>query len=180
MITGRLELVPATVELCRAESRGRAAVGEALGVRVPASWPPPVFEPDDVARIQQRLERSPGERTWTLHYVTRRAGHDDDDRELLGIAGYMGPPSLEGAVEIGYAIAEEHQRRGYATEAVEALVAEAFTHPGVHAIRATTYVSLTPSIGVLRKAGFTLVADDPATGLLRFERRRAAAEVGMR
>ena len=178
MLTGRLELVPATIELCRAESRGPAAIGGALGVRVPASWPPPAFEPDDVARVQRQLERSPGETIWTLHYVTRRAG--PDGRELLGVAGFMGVPSPQGVVEIGYTIAEEHQRRGYATEAVEALVAEAFAHPEVRAVTATTYASLAPSIGVLRKAGFALVAENAATGLLRFERRRAAATAGSR
>ena len=180
MLTERLELVPATVELCRAESRGPAAIGEVLGARVPASWPPPVFEPDDVARVQRQLERSSDEATWTLHYVTRRAGPADGGRDLLGVAGFVGSPSPQGVVEIGYAIAEEHQRRGYATEAVEALVAEAFAHPEVRAVTATTYASLAPSIGVLHKAGFALVADNPVTGLLRFERRRAAATAGSR
>ena len=178
MITARLDLAPATLDLCRAESRGPVALGEALGMRVPRSWPPPVFEADDVARVQRQLERSPGERTWTLHYVARRVLRDEGERDLLGIAGYMGPPGRHGEVEIGYAIAEEHQRLGYATEAVEALVAEAFAHPEVRAVAATTYVSLAPSIGVLRKAGFALVADNPETGLLRFERRRAVAEGG--
>lgn len=172
MITERLELIPATVDLCKAEARGPDAVGRALGVHVPASWPPPVFEPDDVERIRRRLERDPGAHAWTLHYVVLREPVADDRRELVGIAGYAGPPSSEGAVEVGYAIAEEHQGRGYATEAVKALVAGAFANPGVVVVTATTYESLAPSIRVLRKTGFTHAGSDPDTGVLRYECRR--------
>lgn len=39
-------------------------------------------------------------------------------------------------------------------------------------ITATTYETLEPSIGVLRKSGFQLLGRDQATGLLRYERRR--------
>jgi RimJ/RimL family protein N-acetyltransferase len=172
MISGRLELIPATVDLCRAEARGQEALGQALRARVPPSWPPPVFEPNDVERIRQQLERDLGNQTWTLHYVVLRESVAGGQRELLGVAGYVGPPAADGAVEVGYAIAEEHQRRGYATEAVQALVAGAFEDPGVLLITATTYAELEPSIGVLRKAGFSHVGSDPATGLLRYERRR--------
>jgi ribosomal-protein-alanine N-acetyltransferase len=172
MITERLELIPATVALCEAEARGPKAVGQALGVRVPASWPPPVFEPDDVARLRRQLERDPASSAWTLYYLVQRMAGARESRELVGVAGYAGPPSAEGAVEIGYAIAGEHQRRGYATEAVRALVAGAWHQPEVLVVMATTYEALEPSIGVLKKAGFTLVSRAPATGLLRYERRR--------
>lgn len=171
-LTERLELVTATVALLYAEARGPNAIGQALDARVPASWPPPVFEPDDVARLRRQLETSSSEDRWTLHYVTLRTRAADGRRELLGVAGYVGPPSEEGQVEIGYAIAEEYQRRGYATETVAALVDGAFEHPAVRSIVATTYASLAPSIGVLRKTGFSQVSADRATGLLRFERRR--------
>jgi [ribosomal protein S5]-alanine N-acetyltransferase len=172
MITERLELVPLTVDLCEAEARGPEVVGRALRVRVPASWPPPVFEPDDLERLRRRLERDPASQAWTLYYLVRRTAVTAAPRELLGIAGYLGPPSDEGVVEIGYAIAEEHQRRGYATEAVRALMQRAFTDPTVARVAATTYASLEPSIGVLRKAGFALVGQDIASGIVRYEHRR--------
>lgn len=175
MITDRLELIPATVDLCRAEARGRDAIEQALRVRVPASWPPAVFEPNDVERIRRALERDPGNHAWTLHYVVLREPVVGGRRELLGVAGYAGPPSADGAVEVGYAIAEEHQRQGYATEAVRALVEGAFETSGVVVVTATTYAELQPSIGVLRKTGFSRIDSDPATGLLRYERRRDRA-----
>lgn len=171
LTTTRLQLVPATLELCRAELDGRNEVARVLHARIPPSWPPPVFEPDDLDRLRRSLEAEPETGGWTLHYVLvkEKLGR----RVLVGVAGYVGPPSAEGAVEIGYAIAEEHQRRGYATEAVEALVVNAFDDARVDLVAATTYATLTPSIGVLTKAGFSQVGTDAETGLVRFERRRA-------
>ena len=154
MKTERLELIPATVELCEAETRGRAALEACFGARVPTSWPPPVFEPADVARIRAQLEADPTIGSWTLHYILARPGATAEGRSLVGIAGYTGPPTAEGRVEIGYAIASEHQRRGYATEAVDALVRAAFRDPRVVVVSATTYPTLEPSIGVLTKNGF--------------------------
>ena len=55
METERLELMPATIECCEAETRGRAALEACLGARVPTSWPQPVFEAGDVARIRTQL-----------------------------------------------------------------------------------------------------------------------------
>ena len=178
MVTERLQLVPATLSLCDAEASGQDAVARALGALVPPSWPPPVLEPDDVDRIRRRLESDPRNHTWTLHYVVRRPSAAGGRPELVGVAGYAGPPTPGGAVEIGYAVAVEHQRHGYATEAVTALVARAFADPGVSVVFATTYATLQPSIHVLRKVGFVHVASDPQTGLLRYERRRPAPSSG--
>lgn len=172
MITERLELVAATVGLCQAEAEGPGAVARALGAHLPSSWPPPVFEADDVTRIRRQLEADVANRQWTLHYVLVRSVTASEPLRLVGVAGYAGPPTADGRVEIGSAIAAEHQRRGYATEAVGALVSHAFLDRRVEAVCATTYLSLAPSIGVLQKTGFARVASDPASGRLRYERRR--------
>jgi RimJ/RimL family protein N-acetyltransferase len=171
MVTDRLQLIPATVTLCDAERLGRDAIASALCARVPASWPPPVFEPDDVDRVREQLESNPTD-LWTLHYVLARVVAETGLRALLGVAGYAGPPTTDGTVEIGYAIASEHQRHGYATEAVHALLSHAFANSAVTVVVATTYAWLEPSIGVLRKTGFIDVSTNATTGLVRFERRR--------
>jgi RimJ/RimL family protein N-acetyltransferase len=172
VLTERLELIPATVELCDAEARGRGALSEGLGALVPDSWPPPVYEPDDVARLRGELERSPHPGFWTLHYLVSRPAIDGSEPDLIGVAGYGGPPSKTGEVWLGYAIAEEHQRQGYATEAVQALVAKALACEEVVAVVATTYPNLEPSIRVLEKSGFVLVKHESDTGQLRYERYR--------
>jgi [ribosomal protein S5]-alanine N-acetyltransferase len=173
--TERLELVPTSVDLCDAETEGSAALTRVLGARVPASWPPPVFDDGDVARIRAQLTEDPTAAEWNLHYLVRAPGAGDEQRALVGVAGYGGPPDDKGIVEIGYAVSHEHHRHGYATEAVQRLVERAFDDPRVRVVVATTYASLEASIGVLRKTGFSQVDHDTATGLLRFERRRAEA-----
>ena len=173
MTTERLTLIPATVALCDAEQRGATAVAQALGATVPASWPPAVFEPDDVARVRRQLVTDPAAGHWTLYYLLRQAESGGELPALIGIAGYLAPPTPDGAVEIGYAIGEESQRMGFATEAVQALLADAFA-AGVRVVVATTYASLHPSIRVLEKSGFVEASRVPGTGLIRFERQRSA------
>ena len=168
----RLDLLPASVELCEAEAKGRDAVAACLDAEIPASWPPPVFEPEDVARVRRQLEAGDGAGEWLLYYVVLRAVSSDQKPALVGVAGYTGPPSVEGEVEIGYAIAAEHQRRGYATEAVEALVARAFEDPRVVLVTAKTFPTLQPSIGVLVKTGFIRAGAEGPDGTIRYERRR--------
>ena len=172
--SARLELIPASLESCDAESRGPGALAELLQSSVPRSWPPPVFEQDDVARIRAQLAADPAASGWTLCYLVAEAEPEGGAwrRDLVGVAGWVGGPSADGIVEIGYAVADEHQRRGYATEAVERLVVAAFADPRVHAVRAHTYPTLAASIGVLHKTGFRLV-DVLPDGTARYERWRA-------
>jgi RimJ/RimL family protein N-acetyltransferase len=113
---------------------------------------------------------------WTLHYVLRRVPAGTGPRPLVGVAGYSASPTGDGVVEIGYAIAVEHQCQGYATEAVEALLQHAFADRRVLRVVATTYVALQPSIRVLQKTGFSVVSRKGKTGVMRFERARVGAD----
>jgi [ribosomal protein S5]-alanine N-acetyltransferase len=139
----------------------------------PESWPPPVFELDDVARVRRQLVADPTASHWTLYYLLRHSESDSGLPQLIGIAGYVAPPSRDGIVEIGYAIVPEHQRQGFATEAVQALLDLAFADDTVRVVVATTYATLLPSIKVLQKTGFVETAHAPDTGLMRFENRRS-------
>jgi len=60
----------------------------------------------------------------------------------------------EGRAEIGYGILEEHQGRGYATEAVKAACAWALENPAVKSLEAETEPHNTASQRVLQKCGF--------------------------
>jgi RimJ/RimL family protein N-acetyltransferase len=101
---------------------------------------------------------------------------DSEERTLIGTAGYKGPPTEDGTVEVGYGIVTDHRRRGYASEAMRALVARAFRLPGVRRVIAETLPELTPSIGVLRKGGFALIGEGSEPGVIRFELTRAVYE----
>jgi ribosomal-protein-alanine N-acetyltransferase len=53
---------------------------------------------------------------------------------MLGFKGY---PNTEGSTEIGYGIDTAYQNKGYMSEAVQALIDWAFTHPFCRVITAT-------------------------------------------
>lgn len=64
------------------------------------------------------------------------------------------PPDPSGMVELGYGIVPDHQRQGFASEAILGWVEFAFAPPTVQTVVGQTLPQLTPSVGVLRKAGF--------------------------
>ena len=165
--TARLDLVPATPTLARADLAGRAALAEALGLDVPEGWPPELFDESALRFSLEKLEEGPEQAGWWFYYAVQRAG-----RVLVGIAGYKGPPA-GGTVEIGYAMLPEHRRQGYATEASAALIAHAFERPDVEAVLAETLPTLLPSIGVLEKLGFVFEGEGSAPGVIRYRLARA-------
>jgi len=65
----------------------------------------------------------------------------------------------EGTIEIGYAVVESQHNRGYATAAVEALVAKAREASEVRRIVAHTPLERPESGRVLEKAGFAMVRE---------------------
>jgi ribosomal-protein-alanine N-acetyltransferase len=102
------------------------------------------------------LEKArPHDAGWNLWFCILR-----EPRTLVGNAGFKGRPQ-GGLAEIGYSMLEAHQRNGYCTEAVRALLDWAFQDPGVRTIVAHTLPGLTPSIGVMEKCGFVFAGDGP-------------------
>jgi ribosomal-protein-alanine N-acetyltransferase len=89
----------------------------------------------------------------------RRFGHrlviERDTGTVVGGVGFFGPPQ-GGEVEIGYGIVPSRQRRGYATEAVQAMVADIFRLDEVQTVTAEVDLDNPASIRVLEKCGMTL------------------------
>lgn len=172
IVTDRLELVAGTAEMVRAEIDDPATVFRLLEAETPGSWPPPLNDAESMAYFLRHLERGPDYYGWMWWYIAlgeRRHGR----RVLVGNIGFKGLPDATGTVEIGYSVLPEHQRQGYATEAVRGLIAWAFTHAHVRRIIAETFPELTASIRVLERNGFGRV-DEPASepGAIRFARPR--------
>jgi RimJ/RimL family protein N-acetyltransferase len=102
--------------------------------------------------IEEMARRSPGERGWVQLSVEERGSGT-----LVGDVG-MSPAEGEPAVlKVGYTMDPAHQRRGYATEAVRALIAYAFEVLGAEVVRAYADADNVPSIRVAEKAGMTLM-----------------------
>jgi RimJ/RimL family protein N-acetyltransferase len=167
--TARLELIAATLEMARAERDDRARLEWQHGIRLAIPWPPPLNDEATLAWAISVLEANPNSTGWGFWYFCLPGG-DREPAVAIGNGGFKGPPTPDGTVEIGYSILEEHQRRGYASEAVEALVHWAFDGPGVRRVIAETYPVLIGSLGVLRKLGFREIGAGSEEGVIRFER----------
>jgi RimJ/RimL family protein N-acetyltransferase len=96
--------------------------------------------------------------------------HRSEDDLVVGEIGAAFIDEL-GTLEIGYAIVESQRNRGYATAAVDALVAKVREASEVRRIVAHTPLDRPQSARVLEKAGFAMVREtddvDEAGNVLR-------------
>jgi len=118
-------------------------------------------------RIAQARE-DPG----VLHWLVR-AVVDASSGDVVGHAGFHGPPDENGMVEIGYTIEPAYRRRGYARATVAALIAYAASEPGVTTVRASISPDNAASLATIRPFGFVQTGEqmDEIDGLeLIFER----------
>jgi ribosomal-protein-alanine N-acetyltransferase len=169
LTTSRLTLIPVTLELIEAEIGDRARLSQLLGAEVPADWPPPLNDENTMRWTRDHLAADPDNRGWgTWYFLLRRAGAKP---VLIGNGGFKGKFVAPGACEVGYSVMENHQRNGYATEVVRALVAWAFSHPEIERVVAHTLPDLIPSIRVLEKNGF-IAAEPLEPEAIMFELRR--------
>jgi [ribosomal protein S5]-alanine N-acetyltransferase len=141
-----------------------AAASAAAGVAIPA-W----FTADPwlwTLRLGQ-LIGAPEQAPWLIRAVLA------PDGTVVGHAGCHGPPDGRGMVEVGYEIAPEHRRRGYARGAVEALLAFAREH-GATVARASISPDNAASLALVAALGFVRTGEqvDEIDGLeLVFERQ---------
>lgn len=73
--------------------------------------------------------------------------------ELVGDCGLHTPADRLGQAEIGFTLAPEHQGRGYATEAINCLLAYVFDQLGKHRVIAITDARNAPAARVLERVG---------------------------
>ena len=126
------------------------------------------ISPDWLDRIRTSTAPNPWTHGFTI--VHRASG------ATIGNCAYKGPPDADASVEIAYGIDPEYQRRGFATEAAQALVDYALSSDEVRVVRAHTRPDGKASMRVLTKLGFTCIGEvlDPEDGLvLRWEIQKA-------
>lgn len=92
---------------------------------------------------------------------------------VVGSVGLDGRPSNAQA-ELFFALVPSRRGRGYATEAVRALVAHAFEASEVAEVFAMVELANAPSLGVLERAGFAHNGFEAVDGVTIFEVRRPA------
>jgi len=103
------------------------------------------------AVLEEMASRMPGDPGWVQFSVEER-----ESGQLIGDVG-MSPEGEPGVVKIGYTIAPASQGKGYATEAVRALVDYAFDRLGADMIRAYASAENIPSRRVAEKVGLRLM-----------------------
>ena len=81
-------------------------------------------------------------------------------RESGELVGHVGLSPWRGAVEVGFAIAEAHQRKGFATEAVRAVCGWARETFSLKSILGVTAIRNVASQGVLVRVGFVLRSEE--------------------
>ena len=146
-LTKNLELVPMTIDEARAMVD---AMSPAEKEQLSADWLP-------------RLAAGKSNDPWTYGFSLVQRGI----KTMVGKSGFKGPPTPDGVVEIAYGIFAEHQGKGYATEATQALVWIALNSGQVRIVRAHTLPESNASMPVLIKCGFRKIGEviDPKTAL---------------
>ncbi len=170
--TRRLLLRSATPELAGADLHDPAEFSRRLDAEIPSDWPPPLNDIQSQTYTLRYLRDDPEATGWIAWYFLL-PGTPGERAQAIGIGGFTGKPSPEGAVEIGYSVMPNHEGMGYASEAVAALVEWAFSHPEVQLVFGQTYPSLIASIRVMENNGFEFLGDGSEPGTIRFGRRRS-------
>ncbi len=178
--TARLSLIATTAEHLRTELEQPDRLTTLLDAEVSSAWPPGEYDRPAMEFFLSCLEAG-GEAVegWYGWYALCTDGPPDGPydgppapRRLIGVGGYFGPPDAEGTIEVGYSVLPEWQRRGYASEMVQGLVAHAFTFLAVQQVRAHTNNDNPASMKVLLNAGFQAAGAGDEGGTLRFVRSR--------
>jgi RimJ/RimL family protein N-acetyltransferase len=133
-------------------------------------------DPDGVrGEIEEMARRAPGAPGgWTQLSVEER-----ETGQLVGDVGVSPAEDEPGVIKIGYTMSPSFQGRGYATEAVGALIAYAFDTLGAEVVRAYASADNLPSIRVAEKVGMQLVeriergSGDRVRYVVRYELRQA-------
>lgn len=167
IVTERLRLVAATPEMLAADTGDRVHLARLLSAVVPTNWPPEILR-DALDFIRDRVTEHPDlAGYWFWYYIG--SSESEAPGVLLGSGGFKGEPDGTGTIEMGYSVLPQFHRRGYATEAADALVGWAWLDPRVLRIIGDTHEQNIPSRKTLRKLGFEPAGRGAEPDHLRFQ-----------
>jgi len=159
ILTRRLQLIPLDQSQLDLVLQNIAALETSLNMTILRS-----FITDRVRRaigmkIDKMREADVSQHDWFTYWLILIR----DENIGAGMLGFKGFPDENGSTEIGYGIDPAYQGKGYMSEAVQALIDWAFTHPFCKIITATE-VENPASKRLLEKLGARLVsASDHST-----------------
>jgi RimJ/RimL family protein N-acetyltransferase len=132
-----------------ADAEALAAYRSAPEVARYQSWEAPYSVERARYAIESMAAADPEQPGWFQYAVELTA-----ERALIGDVGVNLHDNLRQA-EIGYTLAPERQGRGYATEAVRAILDHLFRVRGLHRVSAECDARNLPSARLLERVGFT-------------------------
>lgn len=151
--TDRLRLVPLSSAAIDALLAGDGSrLRELTGASFPTPVRPPPLTEQLLPMVRARVAADDRQEGWWTWVVVRK-----DTGEAVGSVGFGGGPDAEGAVMVGYATYPNVERRGYATEAAEALVEWALGHHDVVRVCASMPPDNAAAIRVAQKIGMRLL-----------------------
>ena len=168
--TPRLKLIPLTHQLLQSYQADRASMESSMGLQPSSMQIDPLYKKE----LQDAL---------TYFWLPQTLAHPDNyywytnweivlksTNTSVGGIGFIGFPDAMGETEVGYMLDEMQHGKGYALEALEGMLAWAFSDDHTAAIVARTAETNHSSRKLLIKAGFA--EEGNKEGLLRFRKRR--------
>jgi [ribosomal protein S5]-alanine N-acetyltransferase len=152
--TERLELVSFSAEAMRAAAAGESKrAEELLGATIVGGVDDQLREFFEIRLAD--LAADPGLQPWLGRAVV--LGSDPEGRRVIGSVGFHGRPDATGRAEIGYQIEPASRGRGFASEAVRALLDWAAREHDVRSFRGSIAPDNAASLALAARLGFVVV-----------------------
>jgi len=145
--TERLYLLPVSLEIAEQIQNGEFFIENQSLFRSTEFWPDDDFL-SILPKIIQKLKSIVDHKGFTSYLLVKK-----DDHTVIGDVGFKTPPNEAGEIDIGYGLISSERKKGYATEAVNALIDWAFEQKDVKVITADCKIDHEASINVLKKSG---------------------------
>lgn len=153
IVTSRLKLMAITPSLLRSEQVEDGRLGELMGCAVPANWLPEHWEPHVHEVLLRQYEHCPEHVSWQRYVGLLRPG---EMPLLIGTVGAFWRAETRAECEMGWSIVPPYEGRGFATEAVLALIGLIRQDPRMTHVVAHTFPEVIGSVRVMMKCGFQL------------------------
>ncbi len=154
ILSNRLIFIPFTLDVATAVLAGNLEILESYGLKINKNWPD-----DECMETLPKIIKN-------LKLVVEPTGFESwmivkqDNRMVIGDAGFKGKPNTNGEVDIGYSIIEEEQKRGYGFETAKILTDWAFSQSEVNSITASCFINNIASARILEKIGMQEISRD--------------------
>lgn len=160
--TKRLRLVPMTYDFILKVTDNDLSAYDLLRAVKTETWPESADIKDIFHILRDILKDKPNPDGFDAWLFINK-----ENNTIVGDGGFKGAPDENGVIDIGYAIIEPQRRKGFALEAVTALLEWGLSQDNVKTVTADCLVDNIPSIKMLRKIGMNEV--EKKDGVLYFQ-----------